>query len=74
MPGASQDVINVFISRKNDFSVVKSIMLSCMDQVLQKRFEHLSAAEIVEAPEVQYHEDVAEVHEITKALDACKVA
>ena len=27
-PEASRDVINVFISRKNDFSVVKSIMLS----------------------------------------------
>ena len=33
-PGASQDIINVYISRKNGFSVAKSIMLSCMDQVL----------------------------------------
>jgi hypothetical protein len=34
MLGANQDIINVYLSRKNDFSVVKSIMLSCMDEVL----------------------------------------
>ena len=72
--GASQDVINVFISQKNDFIVVKSIILSCMDQVLHKCFEHLSAIEIVEALEVLYHNDPTEVHEMTGPLGECKIA
>lgn len=64
MPGASQDVINV----------VKSIMLSCMDEVLRKHFEKFSAIEIVEALEVLYHKEPTEVHEMSKALDECKIA
>ena len=39
MPEMTQDIINVFNSWKDDFSVVKNLMLSCMDPVLQKRFE-----------------------------------
>ena len=54
VPGASQDVINVFISCKNYVSVVKSIMLPCMDSVLQKHFEQLSTV-IVAALEVLHH-------------------
>ena len=73
MPGASHDVINVFLSRKNDFSVVKSIMLSCMDQVLQKHYQVLRPIEIVEALEVLYHKAPTEVHEMTGAMDECKL-
>ena len=71
--GASQDIINVYLSRKNDFSVVKSIMLSCMDEVLQKRYQKLSPVEIVEALEVLFHKESAEVHEMTEAMDECKI-
>ena len=73
VPGASQDVISVFISRKNDFSVVKSIMLSCMDQVLQKHYQELSPIEIVEALEFLFHKDPVEAHEMTGAMDECKL-
>ena len=40
-PEMAQDIIHVFDSRRDDFSVVKSkeLMLSCMDPVLQKRYE-----------------------------------
>jgi hypothetical protein len=49
-------------------------MLSCMDQVLQKRFEQLSTVKIVEALKVLYHKEHAKVHEMTKAMDECKIA
>ena len=54
--------------------VVKSIILSCMDQVLQKRYEQFSIIEIVEALEVMYHKDLAKVHEMIEALEECKIA
>ena len=56
-PEMAQDIIHVFDSRRDDFSVVKSkeLMLSCMDPVLQKRYERLSAPEIFEALNVLYH-------------------
>ena len=38
-PEMAQDIIHVFDSRKDDFGVVKELMLSCMDPVLQKRYE-----------------------------------
>ena len=72
-PGASQDVINVFLSCKNDFSAIKSIMLAFMDTVLQKRFEHSSTIKKFETLEVLYHKEPAEVHEMTKAMDECKI-
>ena len=71
--GASQDVINVFISCKNDFNVIKSIMLSCMDQVLQKHYQELSPIEIVEALEFLFHKEPAKVHEMTEAMSECKI-
>ena len=67
-PGAPQDVINVFISHKNDFSVVQSVVLSCMDQALQKHYQQLSITEVL------YHKDPAEIHKMTKAMDECKIA
>ena len=73
-PRACQDVINVFLSCKNDFSVVKSIMLACMDDVLQRRFEQSSTIEIVEKLEALFHNDPAEVHEMTEAMEECKIA
>ena len=54
-PEMAQDIIHVFNSRKDDFSVVKELMLSCMDPVLQNRYERLSTFEIIEALDVLYH-------------------
>ena len=65
---------NMFISHKNDFSVVKSIMLSCMDSVLQKRFEQSSTIKMVESLEVLYHKETSEVYEMTEAMEECKIA
>lgn len=73
-PEMAQDIINVFNSRKDDFSVVKKLMLSCMDPVLQNRFERLSTFEIIEALDVLYHkQDSAEVHKMTKAMEECNI-
>ena len=73
-PGMAQDIMNVFVSRKDDFSVVKMLMLSCMDPVLQKRYERFSTFEIIEALDILYHKpDSAKVHEMTKAMKECKI-
>ena len=69
-PEMAQDIIHVFDSRKDDFGVVKELMLSCMDLVLQKRYERLGTFEMIEALNVLYHKhDSAEVHEMTKAME-----
>ena len=73
-PGMAQDIMNVFVSRKDDFSVVKKLMLSCMDPVLQKRYERFSTFEIIEALDILYHkQDSAKVHEMTKAMKECNI-
>ena len=48
-------------------------MLACMDTVLQKCFEQSSTVEIIEALEVLYHKEIAEVHEMTEAMEECKI-
>src|SRR3989337_759857 len=42
-PEMALDIVNVFDTRKDDFRVVKNLMLSCMDPVLQNHFERLSS-------------------------------
>ena len=49
-------------------------MLSCMDQVLHKCYQELSPIEIVEALEFLFHKDPAKVHEMTEAMEECKIA
>jgi hypothetical protein len=73
-PEMAQDIIHVFDSWRDDFSVVKNLMLSCMDPVLQKHYEQLSAFKIIKALNVLYHkQDSAEVHEITEAMENCNI-
>ena len=43
-----------------------------MDQVLQN-YQQLGTIEIIEALEVLYHKDLVEVHEMTEAMDECKI-
>jgi hypothetical protein len=38
-PEMAQDIVNMFDTRKDDFSAVKNLMLSCMDPMLQNCFE-----------------------------------
>ena len=42
--------------------------------MLHKHFEQLSTIEIVEALEVLYHKETTEVHEMTEAMEECKIA
>src|SRR3989337_365576 len=73
-PEMAQDIIHVFDSRKDDFGVVTELMLSCMDPVLQKCYERLSTFEMIEALNVLYHKhDLAEVHEMTEAMEECNI-
>ena len=43
-----------------------------MDQVLQN-YQQLGTIEIIEALEVLYHKDPAEVHEMTEAMEECNI-
>ena len=49
-------------------------MLSYMDSILQERFEQFSTINIVEALEVLYHKETTKVHEMTEAMEQCKIA
>ena len=48
-------------------------MLSCMDEVLQKRYQKLSPIKIVKALEVLFDKESAEVHEMTEVMDECNI-
>ena len=42
--------------------------------MLQKRYQQLSTIEIIKVLEVLFHKDPAKVHEMSEAMDDCKIA
>ena len=72
---ASDDVKNVYATKVDDSTTVQCLMLTCMDPELQKRFENISAHDMIAQLGIMYEKQArAERYEITKALWECKMA
>ena len=73
-PDADQDVLNVWQSRSDDYSLVQCGMLYSLESGLQKRFEHHGAYEMFEELKMvfQAHARV-ERYDVSDAFYSCKM-
>jgi hypothetical protein len=71
---ATQDEVNVFESRGDDYMIVKCAILTSLEPELQKRFEHHGDFEMVKDLKTMFQTQArAERYEISEKFFTCKM-
>jgi hypothetical protein len=71
---APEDERNVYATKKDENTLLKCLMLTCMDPELHKRFERFNAFEMVREMDALYKKEARdECFEITNTLIECQM-
>ena len=74
LPVESEDIVNIYRTRSDDYSIVQCAILYGLEPELQKRFEHTGAYEIIEELKVIFQTQArAESYEASEKFFNCKM-